>query len=64
MLYEAKGIEFGKLAIGAMFEYPKSVYWFKRSKSTGVGTKPTQGPHGRNWDRFSKDLIVTGEVKQ
>jgi len=59
-----KNTTFGNLKIGAMFQTPNrpDYFWFKKSTKTAVGTKPHQGPLGRNWDYFKSGDPVKGEV--
>jgi len=63
MNYAIKQTTFGELEIGASFTVSSGSMWFKRSSKTAVGTKPNQGPLGRNWDSFPKNTPVQGEVK-
>lgn len=63
MTYEIKKATFGELQIGAAFTSASGARWFKRSPSTAVGLRPSQGPKGRHWDYFKSDDPVNGEVK-
>jgi len=73
MTYEIKNTTFGELEIGAQFRMDRIrttptkrgiLNWFKRSSRTAVGLTNHQGPLGRNWDYFSKDDFVHGEVRK